>query len=99
MVYLLCSFPPCYLTSFRSPNGRILLTKLARSIKVWASEVSLNEAMLQKYMLIELLFAKIQEGVCKKTIDRKTSVESIGWFPDEKGSYKPRAHPHFSSAD
>ncbi|RDB27816.1 hypothetical protein Hypma_002286 [Hypsizygus marmoreus] len=45
-----------------SPTGNMLLTKLARGIKVWTAE----------------------EGVCKKTIDRKTNVESIAWFPDGK---------------
>ncbi|CAA7264399.1 unnamed protein product [Cyclocybe aegerita] len=42
-----------------SPNGNILLTKMARGIKVWTAE----------------------DGVCKKTINRNTSVEAITWCP------------------
>ncbi|KDR80328.1 hypothetical protein GALMADRAFT_242702 [Galerina marginata CBS 339.88] len=43
-----------------SPNGKTLLTKMGRGIKVWTAE----------------------DGVCKKTINRNTSVELISWFPD-----------------
>ncbi|KAF8190525.1 hypothetical protein BJ912DRAFT_965422 [Pholiota molesta] len=42
-----------------SPNGKILLTKMARGIKVWTAE----------------------EGVCRKTINRNTSIEAITWCP------------------
>ncbi|KAF9482296.1 WD40 repeat-like protein [Pholiota conissans] len=42
-----------------SPNGKILLTKMARGVKVWTAE----------------------EGVCRKTINRNTSIEAITWCP------------------
>ncbi|KAF8552230.1 WD40 repeat-like protein [Imleria badia] len=41
-----------------SPNGRILLTRLTRAVKVWS-----------------------EDGVCKKTIDRQNTVQSIIWLP------------------
>ncbi|KAH9478462.1 putative WD repeat-containing protein [Psilocybe cubensis] len=42
-----------------SPTGNILLTKMARGIKVWTAE----------------------DGVCKKTINRNTAIETVTWFP------------------
>ncbi|PPQ86642.1 hypothetical protein CVT25_006826 [Psilocybe cyanescens] len=47
-----------------SPTGNILLTKMARGIKVWTAE----------------------DGVCKKTINRTTTIETITWFPGGDGS-------------
>ncbi|VDB91362.1 unnamed protein product [Peniophora sp. CBMAI 1063] len=41
-----------------SPNGKLLLTKLNRSVKVWT-----------------------EAGVCTRTIERGTSVQSITWMP------------------
>ncbi|KAF8141847.1 WD40-repeat-containing domain protein [Boletus edulis] len=41
-----------------SPNGRILLTRLTRAVKVWS-----------------------EDGVCKKTIDRQNTVQSVIWLP------------------
>ncbi|KAF9530279.1 hypothetical protein CPB83DRAFT_851296 [Crepidotus variabilis] len=43
-----------------SPNGKLLLTKMPRGVKVWTAE----------------------EGVCKKTIMRNTSIEAITWCPN-----------------
>ncbi|TFK38127.1 WD40-repeat-containing domain protein [Crucibulum laeve] len=42
-----------------SPNGKILLTKLPRGMKIWTAK----------------------DGVCKKTVDRRTPVESMAWCP------------------
>ncbi|KDQ32012.1 hypothetical protein PLEOSDRAFT_1035373 [Pleurotus ostreatus PC15] len=55
-----------------SPNGNLLLTKLTSGIKVW-TEVN-----------YELQCLAARDGVCKKTIDRNTMVESITWCPDGK---------------
>ncbi|KAG9312798.1 WD40-repeat-containing domain protein [Chiua virens] len=41
-----------------SPNGKMLLTRLTRAVKVWS-----------------------EDGVCKKTIDRQNTVQSILWLP------------------
>ncbi|KAF8558609.1 WD40 repeat-like protein [Imleria badia] len=41
-----------------SPNGKILLTRLTRAVKVWS-----------------------EDGVCKKTIERRNMVQSIVWLP------------------
>lgn len=45
-----------------SPNGKTLLTRLTRSVKVW------NE-----------------DGQCKKTIERQSTVQSIVWLPNSEG--------------
>ncbi|KAI6012352.1 hypothetical protein EDC04DRAFT_2579829, partial [Pisolithus marmoratus] len=45
-----------------SPNGKILLTRLTRSVKVWT-----------------------EDGHCKKTIERQSTVQSIVWLPNSEG--------------
>ncbi|KAG6901760.1 hypothetical protein C0995_008235 [Termitomyces sp. Mi166 len=66
------------------PTGNLLLTKFSRGVKVWTSEVGIcvgsNSQSNADLSTRHLLFS--QEGVCRKTIDRKTNVESIAWFPD-----------------
>ncbi|KAF7344472.1 Catabolite degradation [Mycena sanguinolenta] len=51
-----------------SDTGNMLLTKLIRGVKVW-SEVGWTETFIRR------------DGVCQKTIDRQTNVESITWWP------------------
>ncbi|KAI6045140.1 hypothetical protein EDC04DRAFT_2560260, partial [Pisolithus marmoratus] len=45
-----------------SPNGKTLLTRLTRSVKVWT-----------------------EDGQCKKTIERQSTVQSIVWLPNSEG--------------
>lgn len=45
-----------------SPNGKTLLTRLTRSVKVWT-----------------------EDGYCKKTIERQSTVQSIVWLPNSEG--------------
>ncbi|KAJ7167367.1 WD40-repeat-containing domain protein [Mycena crocata] len=52
-----------------SDTGNMLLTKLNRGMKVW-TEVGWRTAT-----------SILCDGVCQKTIDRQTNVESITWFP------------------
>ncbi|KAF7986338.1 hypothetical protein HWV62_35326 [Athelia sp. TMB] len=44
-----------------SPDGKQLMTKLTRAIKIWT-----------------------QDGVCKRTIERNHTVQSVTWAPDGK---------------
>ncbi|KAF8888546.1 hypothetical protein BD779DRAFT_1439978 [Infundibulicybe gibba] len=61
-----------------SPTGNLLLTKLGRGIKVWTAEVRNSNNQYRKFNQSHLC---PQDGVCKKTIDRRAFVESITWFP------------------
>jgi WD repeat-containing protein 26 len=60
-----------------APTGNMLLTKLIRGIKVW-NEVGLCFICFVCCMITLV----VQDGVCQKTIDRPTFVESITWHPD-----------------
>ena len=55
---------------------------MGRGIKVWSTEVS-------EYTLLVLAKSStdtlVQNGVCRKTIDRNTSIETITWFPTNDG--------------
>ncbi|KAF9568278.1 WD40 repeat-like protein [Agrocybe pediades] len=62
-----------------SPTGKLLLTKMARGVKVWTAEVYIFSAFQQ---VIDPTFCCAQDGVCKKTINRNVSIESVTWFPD-----------------
>ncbi|KAJ7906089.1 hypothetical protein B0H13DRAFT_2194387, partial [Mycena leptocephala] len=54
-----------------SDTGNILLTKLRRGMKVWTKvgRTRRTQTFIRR------------DGVCQKTIDRPTNVESITWFP------------------
>ncbi|KAJ7126166.1 hypothetical protein C8R44DRAFT_618507 [Mycena epipterygia] len=52
-----------------SDTGNILLTKLNRGMKIW-TEVGWRTTTFI-----------LHDGVCQKTIDRETNVESITWLP------------------
>lgn len=65
----------------RSPDGKLLLTKMNKGIRVW-TEVG-DELSTVWYQLINAL--NFQDGVCKKTINRPRSVESIVWCPGGEG--------------
>ncbi|KAG6829712.1 hypothetical protein H0H92_003747 [Tricholoma furcatifolium] len=67
-----------------SPTGSLLLTKLQKGIKVWTAEVHSSYPAFVNYCTNQSVQFQLQEGVCRKTIDRKTFVEAVAWFPDGK---------------
>lgn len=68
------------MASLRSPNGRLLLTRFTRGLKLW-SEVNPRTVLIKKADVC--LF--VQDGVCKQTIDRSKTVSSVIWLPNGQG--------------
>ncbi|KAK7047424.1 hypothetical protein VNI00_006655 [Paramarasmius palmivorus] len=62
-----------------SPSGDLLLTKLGRGVKVWTRVCLLYRAGGAPMRFV--IKRGLQDGVCQRTIDRPTAVESITWFP------------------
>ncbi|KAH0836398.1 WD40-repeat-containing domain protein [Lanmaoa asiatica] len=71
-----------------SPNGRFLLTRFTRGLKLW-SEV--NHRIPRRCLCPcdisrrVLFYFFVQDGVCKQTIDRSKTVSSVVWLPSGQG--------------
>ena len=92
---VLCERETGLTIAFRSPNGRLLLTRFTRGLKLW-SEV--NDCASRLVLLLlwgRLTFGLVvQEGVCKQTIDRSKSVSSVVWLPNGQGKSALHDYPH-----
>lgn len=64
-----------------SPSGHLLLTKLGRGVKIW------TEVCCSARRLMRPCAYTGQDGVCKRTIDRRRNVQSITWMPGGEGPF------------